>query len=72
MPTQGVHTFFMKFAIDVLYLNKAKKVLKIRPSMVKSRISLCLSAHSVLELPPGTAAATGTQVGDQLEFDKLA
>ncbi|MDX1980534.1 MAG: DUF192 domain-containing protein [Bryobacteraceae bacterium] len=72
IPTQGVHTFFMKFAIDVLYLNKARKVLKIRPDMGKSRLSFCLSAHSVLELPAGTAARTGTGVGDQLEFEKLA
>jgi uncharacterized membrane protein (UPF0127 family) len=70
VPTQGVHTFGMNFTIDVLYLNRARKVLKIRPSMVKSRISLCLSAHSVLELPDGTLAKTGTQAGDQLEFEK--
>lgn len=72
VPTQGVHTFFMKFAIDVLYLNKSRQVLKIRPSMGKSRLSLCLRAHSVLELPAGMAADTDTAVGDQLEFEKLA
>ena len=55
---------------DVVYLNRARKVLKIRPSMVKSRMSICLSAHSVLELPDGTLAKTGTQAGDQLEFEK--
>jgi len=69
-PCEGVHTFFMKFAIDVLYLNKKKEVVKIRPNMPKSRLSLCLKAHSVLELPAGMAAKTGTQVGDQLEFEK--
>ncbi len=70
-PCEAVHSFGMKFAIDVLYLNKQKKILKIRPNMVKSRISLCLSAHSVLELPAGMAAKTGTVVGDELEFEKV-
>jgi uncharacterized membrane protein (UPF0127 family) len=38
--------------------------------MVKRRISFCLSAHSVVELPAGTIEKTGTQVGDQLELEK--
>jgi uncharacterized membrane protein (UPF0127 family) len=37
--------------------------------MPRWRLALCLCAHSVLELPSGTAAATGTARGDQLEFD---
>jgi uncharacterized membrane protein (UPF0127 family) len=69
-PCEGVHTFFMKFPIDVVYLNKKRQIVKIRPNMPASRLSLCLSAHSVLELPAGMVAKTGTQVGDVLEFDK--
>ena len=69
-PCEGVHTFGMKFPIDVLFLNKKKQVLKIRPDMVKGRISFSLRAHSVLELPAGMAAETGTTAGDQLEFQK--
>lgn len=71
VPCEGVHTFRMKFDIDVVYLNKAKKVLKIRARMPKSRVSFCLRAHSVLELPAGTAESTATEAGDQLEFEKL-
>ena len=70
VPTQGVHTFAMKFTIDVVYLNRKRKVLKLRPNMVRSRMSICLTAHSVLELPAGTLDALGTQKGDQLEFEK--
>ena len=69
-PCEGVHTFFMKFTIDVVYLSKKKQVLKLRPNMVKRRVSLCLRAYSTLELPAGKIAETGTQVGDQLEFEK--
>jgi uncharacterized protein len=71
IPTQAVHTFRMNFPIDVLFLSRKRKVLKIRPNMVRSRISMSLLAHSVLELPAGTCAETGTLVGDQLEFEKL-
>ena len=69
-PCEGVHTFGMKFAIDVLFLNKKKKILKVRPNMVQRRMALSLRAHSVLELPAGTIEATGTAKGDQLEFEK--
>ena len=69
-PTEAVHTFGMKFPIDVLFLDKKRKVLKIRSEMPRSRMALCLRAHSVLELPSGRAAAMQTMVGDQLEFEK--
>ena len=69
-PCEGVHTFGMKFTIDVVFLNRKRKILKIRPNMVRRRIALCLRAHSVLELPAGTLEQTGTVRGDQLEFEE--
>jgi len=62
----------MKFAIDVIYLDRSKKVTKVRSAMKPWRLSLSLSARSVLELPAGTAQRTRTQPGDQLSFEKLA
>lgn len=70
-PSEGVHTVGMKFPIDVLFLSRKREVLKLRASMVPFRIALCLRAHSVLELPAGTAAATATAPGDTLEFEPL-
>ena len=70
VPCEGVHTFAMKFPIDVVFLNKQRKILKIRPNMVRSRIAVSLMAHSVLELPAGTLEQTGTERGDQLELEK--
>ncbi len=70
VPCEAVHTFGMKFSIDVLFLNKKRKVLKIRENMGRWGIAICLSARSVLELPAGTIAATGTQPGDELELIK--
>jgi uncharacterized protein len=68
-PCEGVHTVGMKFPIDVLFLDKRRKVVKIRAAMPRWRMSACLWAHSVLELPSGTAAGTQTKSGDQLEFE---
>ena len=60
----------MKFTIDVLYLDRAKKVRGMRPNMRPWRLSACLPAHSVLELPAGTIEQTGTRKGDQLSLDE--
>lgn len=71
VPCESVHTFFMKFPIDLVYLDKKKVVRKVRHAVPAWRLSACLTAHSILELPAGVAAATGTAVGDQLEIQKL-
>ena len=71
LPCESVHTFFMKFPIDLVYLDKKRKVKKVRHAVPAWRLSMCLSAHSILELPAGTVAQTGTAVGDQLVLDKL-
>ena len=74
VPCEGIHMFGMKFDIDVLFLNKQRKVIKVSPGMAASglyrRMSLSLMAHSVLELPVGMAEKTTTMVGDQLELEK--
>jgi uncharacterized membrane protein (UPF0127 family) len=70
-PCESVHSFGMKFAIDVVYLDKKKKVRSLRKNMVPWRMSACLTAHSVLELPVGVIDASKTQAGDQLEFEKF-
>jgi uncharacterized membrane protein (UPF0127 family) len=71
VPCESVHTFFMKFPIDLVYLDKRRKVRKIRHAMPAWRLSACLSAHSVLELPAGTLQRTGTAVGDELSVETL-
>ena len=70
VPCEGVHSFFMKFAIDVVFINKKRVVTKLRPNMVKSRIALSFRAHSTIELPVGVIRKSQTVVGDQLELEK--
>ncbi|MCC7154474.1 MAG: DUF192 domain-containing protein [Bryobacterales bacterium] len=72
VPCEAVHCWFMKFTIDVLFLNKQKVVLKTRPSLRPWRMSACLRAHSVVELPEGMIETTGTSAGDQIEIIKVA
>ena len=71
VPCESVHTFFMRFPIDLVYLDRNNKVKKVRSAVGPWRLSACLSAHSILELPAGTAEKTGTQVGDELTIEKL-
>ena len=68
-PCESVHTFFMKFPIDLVYLDKKRKVRKVRNAVPAWRLSACLSAHSILELPAGTVEKTGTQAGDELVIE---
>jgi uncharacterized membrane protein (UPF0127 family) len=72
VPCESVHTFFMKFPIDLVYLDKRRKVRKIRHAVKPWRVSGCLIAHSVLELPAGTVLQTGTEKGDQLRIENLS
>jgi uncharacterized protein len=72
VPCESVHTFFMKFPIDLVYVDKKRKVRKVRHAVPPWRLSACFTAHSVLELPAGTVEKTGTVAGDQLLIEKLS
>src|SRR5690242_20148947 len=71
IPCESVHTFFMKFPIDLVYLDRKKKVRKVRSAVPAWRLSICLTAHSILELPAGVIEESGTTVGDELAIEKL-
>jgi uncharacterized protein len=71
VPCESVHTFFMKFPIDLVYLDRRHKVRKVRSAVPPWRLSGCLFAHSVLELPAGTVERSGTQTGDELLVEEL-
>ena len=71
VPCESVHTFFMKFPIDLVYLDKKRKVKKVRHAVPAWRLSACLTAHSILELPAGTVEKSGTQAGDELLIENV-
>jgi uncharacterized protein len=68
VPCESVHTIGMRFPIDLVYLDRNKKVRKVRSGVPPWRLSACLSAHSVIELASGTIQTTKTTPGDKLEF----
>ena len=70
LPCESVHTFWMQFPIDLIYLDRKKRIRKLRGEVRPWRLSACLTAHSVLELPSGTIRETQTQLGDTLEFSE--
>jgi uncharacterized membrane protein (UPF0127 family) len=72
VPCESVHTFFMRFAIDLVYLDRKHRVAKVRSHVRPWRISVCLSAHSILELPSGTVRESMTSRGDMLDLQKVA
>jgi len=70
IPCNGVHTFGMRFPIDVLILDRDRRVLRVLSALRPWR--LCLPApggHSAIELPAGTIAASNVRVGDQLTLE---
>ena len=68
-PTQAIHTFGMRFPIDVAFLDRRLRVKRIYHRLAPFRLtSLVWGARSVLELVSGSLAGTGTAVGDELQF----
>ena len=67
----GVHMFFMRFPIDLVYVNADKEVVKIVEAIKPWRMSWCPGARSVLELEAGRAGHVGVQLGDKLLFEHV-
>lgn len=64
--------WFMRFAIDALFVDKAGVVVKTSERLAPWTVaSWALRASEVIELPAGTAKASGTQVGDELVFESV-
>ena len=72
-PSSGVHTFGMRFPIDVVGLNADMVVVGLWPELKPYRLSgISLKIKSVLELPPGQIAACKIALGNQLEESAAA
>lgn len=65
-PSSGIHTCFMKFPIDVAFVSKTGRVLKVRAALPAWRAALALRAYAVIELPAGALANSDTAPGDDL------
>jgi uncharacterized protein len=61
--TGSVHMFFMRFAIDVVFVDRTRTIVKIVPNLRPWRIAMARRAKAALELPAGTATAIGLEPG---------
>ncbi len=71
-PCEGIHTFGMRFALDLVFLSRDSVAVKTVSALQPWRISFCWRAASVLELPPGTIARCCLATGDLVEITPSA
>lgn len=68
-PCNSIHTLFMRFPIDVLFVDKNNRVIKAISSLKPFCLTyIYLAASFAIELPSGTILASHTQLGDHLSI----
>jgi hypothetical protein len=65
-PASSIHTAFMRFAIDAVFLDREDRVLKVAAGVAPWRMAACRGARAVLELPAGEAERRGLGPGVSL------
>lgn len=66
-PAPSIHTFFMRFAIDAVFMDRDLVVLKVTRDLRPWRMAHCRKAKAVLELPAGETLRRPINPGDRLE-----
>jgi len=66
-PSNAVHTFGMRFSIDIAFVRRDGRVIKIRTAVGARRIAAAWGAFAVVELPAGSLDRSDTRPGDRLE-----
>ena len=69
-PTNAVHTFFMRFPIDIAFVKKDGRILKIRKRLPAWRMAASWDAYAVVEMAAGSFEAAGTDVGDCITVER--
>jgi uncharacterized membrane protein (UPF0127 family) len=72
VPCSSVHTFFMRFAIDVLFVGRDGTIVKCVRDLRPWRIAVGLRAYAVVEVAAGTLRASETERGDRVVFEPSA
>lgn len=68
-PCSSIHCMFMRFPIDVLFLDREGRVLKVAAGVRPWRFAAAKGARSALELPAGAAARSQTSAGDRVVLE---
>jgi uncharacterized protein len=81
MPAKGalifykapsIHTFFMRFAFDLVFLDKNGKIMRLCPAIKPWRLVFCPSSHTTIEFSPGTIGRSSLKIGDLLIIRPLS
>lgn len=67
-PCASIHTFGMRYPLDILFLSRSHQVLGWREHLAPWRAAAFRGARSTLELPAGALARMAPQVGEQLQW----
>jgi uncharacterized protein len=67
-PTNAVHTFWMRFAIDIAFVTREGRVVKVCSTVVPWRIAVAWGGYAVVELAAGALSRSETQRGDVLQL----
>jgi hypothetical protein len=68
-PCTSIHTWFMRFPIDVIFVKRDGRVVKIRAAVPPWRFVIALGAYAVVELPAGAIAQAAVTLQDHLELE---
>jgi uncharacterized membrane protein (UPF0127 family) len=71
-PTSAVHTWFMRFPIDIAFVTKAGRVVKVCHAVKPWRLAAAFRAYAVIELAAGALTRSGTVSGDTLVVEPAA
>ena len=72
-PCRQVHMFWMRYPLDVVFLDGDHRILHVEPDLQPGRLSPKIAgAGSVIEMAAGAAAAHGLRAGDQLSIEPAA
>jgi uncharacterized membrane protein (UPF0127 family) len=69
VPGGSIHTFFMRFAIDVVFLDRENRVVGVRPVVRPWRMAFARGARKTLELAAGEVQRLGLRAGEQLVLE---
>ncbi len=70
-PASSIHTFFMRFSLDVIFLDRDGVVLKVVRDLVPYRLSSARKARDTIEFQAGALDGRDVQVGDRLAYEAL-
>jgi uncharacterized membrane protein (UPF0127 family) len=67
-PCWAIHTAFMRFPIDVIFVDRRGRAVRVVHDLPPWRIAVALRAHAVIELPAGSLRTQEVRVGDELSL----